>query len=442
MDDYFLYRSFDFDKAYRALFIFAMRFYDQMPKQAVLKDPLAHANAKPDMAVLQAFARHARGLGFGNDRINEFSNLTMDHVAIRTLQPGMSSDGPRIPEKRRSGGPHRCDYEYEQRLLTFELLNDGSEPEGKELTPLFVRRAIYQSFFGRTVDKDSATRPIRSSSVYTDDNQDNWSVSGSAIAIYNNTFDQHQPAPGQINRLSTIVEVADEDMEERLGSDDGGPLSSQAASMILEAYVKPQKKRASPKSRIVGRYDSWHGMIFCGIGKPGRSLKWTARNPQWFLQCARLFHYYDNGGDFVRPDAIQERNDGHNTESRIIVAQPKSHIEMDRSAFRNETMPSFREWINTMEGHVQNEDPLDDTQALLSINPRKHSLSGSSTTSRKVAKTTRNATPSRDVSRISGRLMVHRKPNSKGKRRATDNMRSFLDVKPLSTHRLYLPEGS
>ena len=142
MDGHFIGSSPSFYKAYSSLAIFAMRFYDRMPKEPVLKDPLTLVIACPNKVVLREYARLAIELGFSNDRIIALSAIEIEANAtyavnfeVQDYKPPVSSAGPRIPEKRRSGRPYRRDYEDEQRLLKFDYLNDGSASIGREITP-------------------------------------------------------------------------------------------------------------------------------------------------------------------------------------------------------------------------------------------------------------------------------------------------------------------
>ena len=249
MEDHFLDPSKKFYRAYCSLAIFAMRFYDDMPKKPVLKDPLAHAMARPDKVVLREFAKCALSLGFANYRIHELSeyetDLTSDtNFTLETQKPLLVSNGPKVIEKRRSGRPHRLDFECEQSLLSFEYLDDGDKQVGQEVTPFFVRRVIHQNFFGRSSPtlSDSHQNSPRSASNYSrapsasfpgGSDARTWSM-GSTSSFINNVFGRRVITSRKLpreSRFSTIIEEL------------GDPESASDTGQIVRLYARDSLKR-------------------------------------------------------------------------------------------------------------------------------------------------------------------------------------------------------
>ena len=277
MEDHFLGPSKKFYRAYCSLAIFSMRFYDDMPKQPVLKDPLAHAIARPDKAVLREFAKCALSLGFRNYRIVELSkyeaDLTSDtNFTMEIQKPLLVSNGPKVAEKRRSGRPHRLDFKCEQSLLSFEYLDDRNQQVGQEVTPFFIRRVIYQNFFGRSSSTLSNSHqnsprsasdhgPARSASNYSrasvsnysrasvsnysharsasarrasffgGSNAETWSISGSASSFINNAFGRPVITPKKVQRKS------------RLSNIDEQPEDFSESASYMEYYTRDSLKR-------------------------------------------------------------------------------------------------------------------------------------------------------------------------------------------------------
>lgn len=322
MQGHFLTSQLEFYKGYCSLAIFAMRLYDHMPKQPVLRDPLALAIARPDEGILREFAKLALSLGFGNDRINHLANSWAEHqidlqVEFRQPLSLIFSDGPRVPEKRRSGRPHRCDYEYEQRFLTFDYLNDGGESEGREITPLFIRRAIYQNFFGRSGSTQNVSiqgSPARSASMYSTD----WSYGESAAS-----FLKTHPKTSSIlarKKLSNIAEGREETDASSLGSRD------------VSEIMKPYSLRQAETRQAINRRRK--GLYFA-IGVPGRdALQWKVAKDSFMRRNAKKYKFWDIKGRFIPPNATLEV-DSQNDESKIIVAQPYNSMKVDLPAFEH-----------------------------------------------------------------------------------------------------------
>ncbi|KAK5065433.1 hypothetical protein LTR84_001271 [Exophiala bonariae] len=182
-----------FDLCYRQLWLFAMRHYKAIPIDASKKgkDLLAKAGPeKADEAILSDFVVLAQRLGFESKEIQELSRQSSDwQIARNALLKARKPDRYRYNEAHLedyvgrivelfmtatplpvgplspvlvSGDPdaagNRCGFpdedaqEQDSRFLFLPYLHDEGSEVGQEITSFFVRRSVYQAFFGKISD--------------------------------------------------------------------------------------------------------------------------------------------------------------------------------------------------------------------------------------------------------------------------------------------------
>ena len=193
-----------FEKSYRELFLFAMRQLEPLrpgsvllekgeARQAVEKDPRAWYNFaheayrlgfrsssitdilshNPDRAVARSTLLRARNpavFEYDEPEFESFVNqmMTMFNHARRLDPldevPSLVCDGNGEEVKRRSGRPFRKAFEESAKFLTFDNMHMRDTDDAGELTPFFIRRDVYLSFFGSIDGTDHSSSEAMSMS--------------------------------------------------------------------------------------------------------------------------------------------------------------------------------------------------------------------------------------------------------------------------------------
>ncbi|PGG99690.1 hypothetical protein AJ80_09304 [Polytolypa hystricis UAMH7299] len=172
-----------FHLAYRQMWLYAMRHYPEMPRDAKRKSRLAKPqSATADECVVSDMARLARQLGFESDEITDLVNQSPDrmiarHALLRARKPdrfvyadsafdslvdqivdcfatAMPRDAapppplmsPAVTRKARCGHPTVQALLQDRPLLFLDRMQ-AAETQGR-VTTLFVRRCVYLAFFG------------------------------------------------------------------------------------------------------------------------------------------------------------------------------------------------------------------------------------------------------------------------------------------------------
>ena len=143
-----------FTFGYRSLIAFAMRNYRRIPKKPSGKDLLAKPTLEANVNVLGEFAKLASRLGFASTEIVALQQSSvLSEVAIATVlehpRPLLVTEGSGIPITQRSGMPLNRAYDYDGQFFTLCHLHNDIEEVGEGITSFYVRKYIYQAFFGR-----------------------------------------------------------------------------------------------------------------------------------------------------------------------------------------------------------------------------------------------------------------------------------------------------
>ena len=180
-----------FEKSYRELFLFAMRQLEPLRLGSVLLEKgEARQAVEKDPRAWYDFAQEADRLGFRSSSITDILSHNPDRAAARlTLLrvrnpavfeydetefesfvnqmvtmfnharrldpldevPSLVCNGTGEEVKRRSGRPFRKAFEESAKFLTFDNMYMRDTDDAGELTPFFIRRDVYLSFF-RSID--------------------------------------------------------------------------------------------------------------------------------------------------------------------------------------------------------------------------------------------------------------------------------------------------
>ena len=184
-----------FEKSYRELFLFAMRQLEPLrPGSVLLEKGEARQAVEKDPRAWYDFAQEAYRLGFRSSSITDILSHNPDRAAARSTLlrvrnpavfeydetefesfvdqmvtmfnqarrldpldevplsldevPSLVCDGIGEEVKRRSGRPFRKAFEESAKFLTFDNMHMRDTDDAGELTPFFIRRDVYLSFFG------------------------------------------------------------------------------------------------------------------------------------------------------------------------------------------------------------------------------------------------------------------------------------------------------
>ncbi|KAF2458845.1 hypothetical protein BDY21DRAFT_283526 [Lineolata rhizophorae] len=191
---------------YRQIYIYAMRYIlDMVPERARKED--GHATPqprKPSPRLWNDIANLAYRLGFESLEINRLRLLNPDYEIARDAlltarQPGRFEyddfesliaktaeifqaareksnparkhsyvvDGPGEDIPRRCGWLFEKCYEYDQNFIFLEFLDRPSMDTGGGITSLFVRKSVYNAFFGTSDINSLREEPITSQLVHS-----------------------------------------------------------------------------------------------------------------------------------------------------------------------------------------------------------------------------------------------------------------------------------
>jgi hypothetical protein len=188
-----------FDISYRKLYLSAMRYLESLrPGSVLLERGETRQTQEKDGQLWYNFAQEAHRLGFRSPSITNLLSQNPDRIeASSTLLRARSSDiyqydvgefeslvdqivtfyskARKVDEieetpslvcsgsgeeiKRRSGRPFRKAHEESARFLTFDNMQIADVDDVGELTPFFVRRDVYLSFFGNPDRSNTGQQP-------------------------------------------------------------------------------------------------------------------------------------------------------------------------------------------------------------------------------------------------------------------------------------------
>ena len=177
-----------FEEGYRRLYLFAMSHLELLrPGSVLLEKGETRQTVEKDPQAWYDFAQEAHQLGFRSQSITDILSHSADRDAARaTLRrvrnptvfvyeeaefesltnqmatifnrarrrdpldeaPSLVCDGSGEDVKRRSGRPFRNAFEESSGFLTYDNMHMRDVDEVGELTPFFIRRDVYLSFFG------------------------------------------------------------------------------------------------------------------------------------------------------------------------------------------------------------------------------------------------------------------------------------------------------
>jgi hypothetical protein len=192
-----------FDISYRKLYLLAMRHLESLrPGSVLLEKGEKRQTQEKDGQLWYNFAQEAHRLGFRSPSITNLLSQNPDRIEARsTLLRARSSDvyqydagefeslvdqivtffskARKVDEieetpslvcsgsgeeiKRRSGRPFRKAHEESARFLTFDNMQIADVDDFGELTPFFVRRDVYLSFFGNPDRSNNDEQPEQTS---------------------------------------------------------------------------------------------------------------------------------------------------------------------------------------------------------------------------------------------------------------------------------------
>ena len=174
------------DLKYRQLWLYAMRHYREIPKEAKSKLLAKVVVEREDENILSALAVLANKVGFESAEIYDLKRRSSDNDIARnsllkarrpdqyqynnsTLEasvaqivslfdtaipvppvfssPSLASDSLKTPENR-CGFQDEDSYEQDRKSIFITHIHCEGEEQGEEITSFFVRRSVYLAFFG------------------------------------------------------------------------------------------------------------------------------------------------------------------------------------------------------------------------------------------------------------------------------------------------------
>lgn len=195
------------DIGYRQLWLYAMRHYREIPKEAKRKLLAKVAVERADENILSALAVLANRVGFESEEIYDLKQRSSDNDIARNAllkarrpdqyqyndaiieasvgqivrlfdtaipvprvlsSPSLASDILKTPENR-SGFPDEDSYEQDRKFIFITNMHCEGERQGEEITSFFVRRSVYLAFFGNIAN---AAKIFSASQVTETDRRD------------------------------------------------------------------------------------------------------------------------------------------------------------------------------------------------------------------------------------------------------------------------------
>jgi hypothetical protein len=158
------------DIGYRQLWLYAMRHYREIPKEAKSKLLAKVVVERADENILSALAVLANRVGFESAEIYDLKRRSSDSDIARNMllntrrpdqyqynnstleasvfsSPSLASDSLKTPQTR-CGFPDEDSYEQDRKSIFITHIHCDGEEEGEEITSFFVRRSVYLAFFG------------------------------------------------------------------------------------------------------------------------------------------------------------------------------------------------------------------------------------------------------------------------------------------------------
>ena len=178
---------------YRQVFLYVMRHLRELsPKSTKLERSRNRRRTRTvlDKAAWYAFVELAERLGFRSERMRklkvQYSQYARVHSPSQPPRPGPNTkpvlvvDGAGESFERRHACPFDLAYEQSRGFLFFDNMHSVESSQGSSVTPFFVRKSVYLTFFGRLtcgpIDSDSPVTqhvsPISSFRVTRDEDEE------------------------------------------------------------------------------------------------------------------------------------------------------------------------------------------------------------------------------------------------------------------------------
>ena len=151
---------------YRQLFLYVMRHLRELsPKSTKLERARNKRRRRtgPDKAAWYGLVELAERLGFRSAQIrrlkSRYSKYANVHSYSEPSRPTLVVDGAGESAERRHACPYDLAYEQSRDFLFLDNMHSVDNSQGSSVTPFFVRRSVYLTFFGRLVSGYSDSDP-------------------------------------------------------------------------------------------------------------------------------------------------------------------------------------------------------------------------------------------------------------------------------------------
>ena len=156
---------------YRQLFLYMMRYLRELSPKSTKLERVRNKRRKrtgPDKAAWYRFVEMAERLGFRSAQIRKLKSRYSKYANVPShaelSRPIPVVDGAEESIERRYACPYDLAYEQSRDFLFLNNMHSIDNSQGSSITPFFVRRSVYLTFFGRLVsdysDSESpATHP-------------------------------------------------------------------------------------------------------------------------------------------------------------------------------------------------------------------------------------------------------------------------------------------
>ena len=155
---------------YREIFLYVMRHLRELCAGSTKLEPRLKdrqiQGKKSGESTLYGLAILAEKLGFQSTEISELKKRYSSYAKVplqsRPLVPEFVVEGPGECMERRSSRPFDLAYEHSKDFLFLDNMNSTERSQRNSIQPVFVRKSVYLTFFGRLVcDRDSG-QPLNS----------------------------------------------------------------------------------------------------------------------------------------------------------------------------------------------------------------------------------------------------------------------------------------